>query len=114
MEGETDIARATTSEAWSDLFSKEKQIWIDDYAARKEELDEKWQAEQEALRAEAAAAGSAAWIRLNKTDKERFLDDFKFEINRKTITIRQGVANAKETVGFTLWDAVQLLLNSAK
>jgi len=100
-----DIALAPTSEAWSSLFEKEKQMWREDYTARKDELDAKWRAEQDAINAEAAATGSAEWKRLNRTDKERFLDDFHYEIDQKRITINQGIANAKETVGFTLWDA---------
>lgn len=106
QEQNTEIAQASTAEVWSSLFEKEKKRWQDDYAARREELDVRWQQEQEELRLAAAAEGSAEWKRLTRTDKERFLDDFKFEIANQKVTISQGIANAKETVGFTLWDAV--------
>lgn len=110
MEGEeataADISKASTPEVWSTLFEREKKVWIEDYTARRDELDARWSVEQEALNAEAVATGQAEWKRLNRTDKERFLDDFKFDVEGRTITISQGIANAKETVGFTLWDAV--------
>ncbi len=87
---------------WEECL-QEKQVWQSDYAERKAELDEKWANEK----ASDSGGGDAGdWKRLERNDKERFLDDFCFEINNRTICLEQMVANAPGLLGLTIWDGV--------
>lgn len=78
----------------------EKKIWEDDYEARREELDAKWANEK---------AEEGEWRRLNRTDKERFLDEFTLDVNGRTLHLEQGIANSPACLGLTVWDASLVL-----
>ena len=81
---------------WSEIV-KEKKIWEEDYEARREELDAKWANEK---------AEEGEGRRLNRTDKERFLEDFSFDVNGRTLHLEQSIANSPASLGLTVWDAV--------
>lgn len=85
--------------SWEESLEETK-VWKDDYKNRKEELDRKW--EEEAL-------PESEWRRLNRNDKDRFLDDFSFTVDGKTLFLQQGVANTPSTIGLTVWDSSLVL-----
>jgi len=87
-------------ELWEECL-REKQLWREDYEMRREELEVDW---------ERVGTNRSDWRRINKTDKERFLDEFKFEFAGWTLRLEQGVANTPDRLGLTVWDSVFFLL----